>query len=109
MVVLSSAPPLGEMVLQIGQLASGIPPGIPTWVQSIVRLEGMGLATCAGMVALATNSSKAAKAAMKGSPLDICDSGFCKRFLLSKGILSSYDSAFKQFWASCFEAPSWLL
>jgi hypothetical protein len=29
MVTLSSAPPLGEIVWQIGQFASGIPPGIP--------------------------------------------------------------------------------
>ena len=40
-VTLSSAPPLGEMVADIGQFALGMPPGIPAWLQSIIRLAGI--------------------------------------------------------------------
>ena len=40
MAMLSSAVPLGESVAKIGQFALGTPPGIPAWVQSMVRDAG---------------------------------------------------------------------
>src|ERR1700729_914441 len=57
MVTLSSAPPLGEIVWQIGQFASGIPPGIPTWLQSTVRFEGRKLDTPCARVENATQAN----------------------------------------------------